>query len=57
MVDTYGQLLPGGNRAAVDRLDDETNHLPPPRNRRTCQGVWNGRKLLVGRPGIEPGTP
>jgi len=23
-VDTYGHLVPGGNRAAVDRLDDET---------------------------------
>jgi len=21
-VDTYGHLVPGGNRAAVDRLDD-----------------------------------
>jgi hypothetical protein len=23
-VDTYGHMVPGGNRAAVDRLDDET---------------------------------
>ena len=30
-VDTYGQLLPGGNTAAVDRLDDAadaTNRNP-----------------------------
>jgi len=53
-VDTYGHLVPGGNRAAVDRLDDETQ---PRRNRMTFQRVWNCRKLLVGRPGIEPGTP
>ena len=45
---------PGGNRAAVDRLDDGTQ---PPRNRMTIQRRRNGRKLLVGPPGIEPGTP
>jgi len=26
-VDTYGHLIPGANRAAVDRLDDETTQL------------------------------
>jgi integrase len=25
-ADVYGHLVPGGNRAAVDRLDDETTH-------------------------------
>ena len=29
-VDTYGHLVPGGNRAAVDRLDDETQPSAPP---------------------------
>jgi len=24
-VDTYGHLVPGGNKAAVDRLDDATS--------------------------------
>ena len=28
-VDTYGHLVPGGNRAAVDRLDDEVPAQPP----------------------------
>jgi integrase len=26
-VDTYGHLIPGANRAAVDRLDDAPTHL------------------------------
>ena len=26
-VDTYGHLVPGGNRQAVDRLDDDGNNL------------------------------
>ena len=25
-VDTYGHLVPGANRAAVDKLDDATEH-------------------------------
>ncbi len=28
MVDTYGHLFPGTNKAAVDRLDDETRRKP-----------------------------
>jgi len=27
-VDTYGHLVPGGNRQAVDRLDDPQDTLP-----------------------------
>jgi integrase len=27
-VDTYGHLIPGANRAAVDRLDDATSRNP-----------------------------
>ena len=56
-VDVYGHLVPGGNRAAVDRLDDEPTH--PIRIRPT---IWkflmtlSGWKELVSRPGIEPGT-
>jgi hypothetical protein len=26
-VDIYGYLVPGGNRAAVDRLDDQSLHV------------------------------
>jgi integrase len=29
-VDTYGHLVPGGNRAAVDRLDDQTQPAATP---------------------------
>lgn len=42
---------------AVDRLDDETQPDATPRNLMAFQKGRNGRKLLVGRPGIEPGTP
>lgn len=31
MIDVDGHLVPGGDRAAVDRLDDR-NHLQPPPN-------------------------
>jgi integrase len=27
-VDVYGDLVPGSNRAAVDRLDDASNSIP-----------------------------
>jgi integrase len=27
-VDTYGHLVPGGNRQAVDRLDDPVDYAP-----------------------------
>ena len=29
-VDTYGHLIPGANRQAVDRLDDGPTDAPPP---------------------------
>ena len=29
-VDTYGHLIPGANRQAVDRLDDGPEDAPPP---------------------------
>ena len=40
-VDTYGHLVPGGNRAAVDRLDDPksaTTRNPGATERRPQEG-------------------
>ena len=63
-VDVYGHLVPGGNRAAVDRLDDGPDAT-------TCNlyatgapvggklGSRRSRKLLkkmVSREGLEPST-
>jgi site-specific recombinase XerC len=48
-VDTYGHLVPGGNRAAVDRLDDETQ---PDATQAQPDGVLEGVELpqVVGGP-------
>jgi hypothetical protein len=48
-VDTYGHLVPGGNRAAVDRLDDETQPDATPAQ---PDDVLEGVKLpqVVGGP-------
>ena len=61
-VDTYGHLVPGGNRAAVDRLDDEQPAQPP-----ATQAQPEGESVetpvpasccqeMVSRVGIEPTT-
>jgi integrase-like protein len=57
-VDTYGHLVPGGNRAAVDRLDDETQpDATPAQNRVTFQRGWNSRKCWWAARGSNPGHP
>lgn len=38
-VDTYGHLVPGGNRQAVDRLDDVS---PNPVDRTERSAAWRG---------------
>ena len=47
-VDTYGHLVPGGNRAAVDRLDDAQPSATPAQP----DDVSEGLKLpqVVGGP-------
>ena len=45
-VDIYGHLIPGGNRQAVDRLDDDFDATP------AQPGIAN----VVSRVGIEPTT-
>lgn len=47
-VDIYGHLLQGGNRGAVDRLDDTTSQRTP--------GALTTVEGLVSRLGIEPRT-
>jgi integrase len=69
-VDTYGHLVPGGNRQAVDRLDDVpggnsqdqgvtgSEMVAAPSGRKTgmCEGLKSLRNLA--RPeGFEPPTP
>jgi hypothetical protein len=61
-VDIYGKLVPGANKAAVDRLDAvEAMRMaqPEPRNR---ESAGPGRRLtpriqMVELRGIEPLTP
>ena len=38
-VDIYGHLVPGGNKAAVDRLDDEQNPQSSRQNSRLSQQI------------------
>jgi len=48
-VDTYGHLVPGGNRAAVDRLDDQSGAQPsatPAQPRAVAVGERLVRKVL-----------
>src|SRR5688572_32446748 len=57
-VDTYGHLIPGANRAAVDRLDDEAPTQPDatqaqPASRDDAGGLAE-MKDLVGKSGEPP---
>ena len=62
-VDTYGHLIPGANRAAVDRLDDAptqpsaTQAQPEPFDDAVAlaeiEKCWG---IVVSRVGIEPTT-
>jgi len=63
-VDTYGHLVPGGNRAAVDRLDTPVRNLPGATSATQTQPLtawlsWQRADLLkrhVEPKGIEPST-
>src|SRR5262249_40644150 len=67
-VDTYGHLVPGGNRAAVDRLASCIKSAgmrapsgPPldqggPQSRRSAIGSPNSAALQVEPKGVEPST-
>ena len=60
-VDTYGHLIPGANRGAVDRLDDARRNHPQPRRNRRCDDldvrtVISSLEKVVSRDGIEPST-
>ena len=70
-VDVYGRLVPGANKAAVDRLDQQAlaalearNPAQPPRNLEPAEhtrGVTDRsvtpRQDLVELRGLEPLTP
>jgi len=57
-VDIYGHLVPGANKAAVDRLDETGRN---PRATRNERGVTDPpvtpRKKMVELRGLEPLTP
>jgi integrase len=62
-VDTYGHLIPGANRAAVDRLDDDatqpdaTKAQPEPfDDPATLKEMQELFGKVVSRVGIEPTT-
>jgi len=59
-VDIYGHLVPGGNRAAVDRLDDDAQpNATPAQPDATDDDAVNDVSPLLGmvsRDGIEPST-
>jgi integrase len=58
-VDVYGHLVPGGNRAAVDRLDDAQPSATPAQPEAAIVGDQNAVSALecvVSRVGIEPTT-
>jgi len=50
-VDTYGHLIPGANRQAVDRLDDSPTDAPPPgvQERTATYRRTRGRPKLASR--------
>jgi len=50
-VDTYGHLAPGGNRAAVDRLDDETQPNAAPAQPDDDLGGVELPQVVGGPPG------
>jgi hypothetical protein len=61
-VDIYGHLVPGGNRAAVDRLDDSCVKQPDATPAQPTAIAVNQREAVsllesvVSRVGIEPTT-
>ena len=58
-VDSYGHLIPGANRQAVNRLAAMVENPQPIRNREEKRGQAkppNPLKRLVGHAGIEPAT-
>jgi integrase len=59
-VDTYGHLVPGSNRSAVDKLDDVSTHpaAPPahPENKKGLASSANPLISLVAGTGFEPVT-
>lgn len=58
-VDVYGHLVPGGNRSAVDRLDDAPPIATPAQPAMAVGDDQNALSLLesvVSRVGIEPTT-
>ena len=57
-VDTYGHLIPGANRQAVNRLAAMLENAPPARQeqKRGQAESPNPLKNLVGHAGIEPAT-
>jgi integrase len=50
-VDTYGHLVPGGNRAAVDRLDDEAQPAATPAQPEGVSGGAEWLQVVGGPPG------
>gem|GEM_PF-4312356 len=60
MVDTYGHLVPGSNRSAVDRLDDVSTHpAATPAQPETKKGLASSANpliSLVAGAGFEPVT-
>jgi integrase len=50
-VDTYGHLVPGGNRAAVDRLDDETQPDATPAQPSGISEASEWPQVVGGPPG------
>ena len=58
-VDVYGHLVPGGNRAAVDRLDDaQPSATPAQPGEKIAVGekTVSALQRVVSRLGIEPRT-
>ena len=58
-VDTYGHLIPGANREAVNRLAKMVENPQPIRNQQQKRGQAkspNPLKRLVGHEGFEPST-
>jgi hypothetical protein len=55
--DVYGHLVPGGNRAAVDRLDDETQLAATPAQPEGDSEELELPQVLGGRARIELATP
>lgn len=60
-VDTYGHLIPGANRAAVDRLDDEPMQLDATQaqpddtgDAATLSEMADCSEKVVSHTGIEP---